>query len=486
MTYTRRDVLKLSAASALSASGSLRAVAATSDPDVIVLGAGLSGLNAALLLEELGASVRVLEGSNRIGGRVYTADDREVPGAPEMGASGMAAGYARIINMADRLDVPLADMRPRTEAPLDQQVMHLFGEMIRIEDWVNHPRNPFVNEAYRAMLPRSAAYAAYARNNPLAEEDLLAWRDPRFANSDVSLFQFLSEQGWSEAEIKLGAGTNMGYGGSEFDLSVMMMFQNLRWLAYQREVSKGAGGMAIKNGNQRLPEAMRNAFRGDLEMNAQAVAIETSDDGVRVHTRDGQTHRAKFLICSIPFSALRLVSIDPVLRGPQAAAVSHLGYTPSVQVHYVTTKKYWEADELPPSMWSDRLFGRFMALRNNPDQPEEVTSLIAYTNGRPAMVLDRYEPDEAIARVTYELEQARPSLKGALKPVKYWSWTRNPFAGGTYAYWQPNQITRFSNLLSTPHDRVHFAGEHTAVLERGMEGAMESGERAALEVLERL
>ena len=486
MTYTRRDVLKLSAASALSSTVSARAVAAASDPDVLILGAGLSGLNAALLLEELGASVRVLEGSNRIGGRVYTADDKEVPGAPEMGASGMAAGYARVISTAERLGVPLADMRPRTEAPLDQQVMHLFGETIRIEDWAAHPRNPFANEAYRSMLPRSAAYAAYAANNPLADQDLTAWREPRFANSDVSLFRFLTEQGWSAEEIKLAAGINMGYGASEFDLSVMMMFQNLRWLAYQRAVSKGAGGMAIKNGNQRLPEAMRAAFRGDLETNAQAVAIESNDDGVRVHTRDGQTHRAKLLICTIPFSALRLVSIDPVLRGPQAAAVAELGYTPSVQIHYVTSKKYWEADDLPPSMWSDRLFGRFMALRNNPDQPDEVTSLIAYTNGRAAMALDRYEPEEAIARVTHELEQARPSLKGALEVVKYWSWTRSPFAGGTYAYWKPNQITRFSNLLSTPHDRIHFAGEHTAVLERGMEGAMESGERAALEVLERL
>ena len=31
--------------------------------------------------------------------------------------------------------------------------------------------------------------------------------------------------------------------------------------------------------------------------------------------------------------------------------------------------------------------------------------------------------------------------------------------------------------------RIHFAGEHTALTNRGMEGAMESGERAALEGL---
>lgn len=487
MTYSRRDILRFGAASALSTALPGRAAfAQRSMTDVIVLGAGLSGLNAALLLEELGATVRILEGSDRIGGRVHTADDKEVPGGPELGASGMAAGYARVISTANRLNVPLADMRPRTEAPIDQQVLHLSGETIRMEDWATHRLNPFADERYRKMAPRSAAYAAYAAGNPLRDEELDAWQEPRFAEHDVSLYDFLAGQGWSEAQIKLSAGTNMGYGSSEFDLSAMMMFQNLRWLAYQSTISKGAGGMAIEGGNQRLPEAMRAAFRGDVIGSAQAVGIESDDDGVTVHTLDGSKHRARFLICSIPFSALRLVPIQPVLSGAQAEAVANLGYTPSVQIHYVTSKKYWEQDELPPSMWSDRLFGRFMALKNNPEQPDEVTSLIAYTNGRAALALDRYTKDEAIARVTSQLVEARPSLKGALRVVKYWSWTRNPLAGGTYAYWQPGQMTRFAKALSRPHQRIHFAGEHTAVLERGMEGAMESGERAALEVIERL
>ena len=53
--------------------------------DVIVIGAGMSGLNAALLLEEQGLNVRVLEGRNRIGGRVYSLGN--VPGNPEAGAN---------------------------------------------------------------------------------------------------------------------------------------------------------------------------------------------------------------------------------------------------------------------------------------------------------------------------------------------------------------------------------------------------------------
>lgn len=42
--------------------------------DVVVVGAGLSGLHAAMLLEELGLNVQVIEARQRVGGRVYTLD----------------------------------------------------------------------------------------------------------------------------------------------------------------------------------------------------------------------------------------------------------------------------------------------------------------------------------------------------------------------------------------------------------------------------
>ncbi len=40
--------------------------------------------------------------------------------------------------------------------------------------------------------------------------------------------------------------------------------------------------------------------------------------------------------------------------------------------------------------------------------------------------------------------------------------------------------------MAKPAGRIHFSGEHTARLDRGMEGALESGERAAFEIMERL
>jgi monoamine oxidase len=65
----RRTVLKAMGTAPILAAAP-QAVRAMNESDVIVIGAGLSGLNSALMLQGEGLDVRVLEGRNRIGGRM--------------------------------------------------------------------------------------------------------------------------------------------------------------------------------------------------------------------------------------------------------------------------------------------------------------------------------------------------------------------------------------------------------------------------------
>ncbi len=69
---------------------------------------------------------------------------------------------------------------------------------------------------------------------------------------------------------------------------------------------------------------------------------------------------------------------------------------------------------------------------------------------------------------------APANLQAASTPRMFW------------AMWRPGEIARYADALTAPHGRVAFAGEHTAYSNSGMEGAMESGERAALEVMRAL
>ena len=115
---------------------------------------------------------------------------------------------------------------------------------------------------------------------------------------------------------------------------------------------------------------------------------------------------------------------------------------------------------------------------------KDVTSLTVWLKGNNAAKLDRLSDADAKAAVVREIETLHPAAKGQLEVLAYHSWHQDAFSQGDWAVWKPGQITAFAHGIGAAHGRLHFCGEHTAVSNRGMEGAMESGERAALEVLQ--
>ena len=469
----RRTLMKSGAV--LAAASYIPGARAQEVADVIVIGAGLSGLNAALLLEEQGQKVIVLEGRNRAGGRLYTMDD--VPGKPEAGGSGIGGGYARLIDRANMLGVKLVPQRVRTEAAGETTCIHIKGATIKANDWEAHPLNPYV-DAGRKRLPWLQSFGALGPFNPL--EDVADWKSPAHFKDDISVADFLSAKGWTPEQLRMAFATNPSYGSSAYDVSALM------WWHIAKNVfamSGGGGAMAIEGGNQRLPDAMARAVKSGVRYGKGVVVIRADVDGVEAVTADGSRYRGKRLVCSLPASALRLVRIDPAPPLAQARGIATLPYNRVFQAHFVPTRKFWEDDGLPASMWTDTLAGRFMALRYGADG-KDVTSCLAFVNGFAADRLDRMDPAVAAQAILADLALARPATQGALKPIKTWSWQRDPFSGGAYACWAPGQIAAFANEIGKDMGRIHFAGEHTAATARGMEGAMESGERAALDILQ--
>jgi monoamine oxidase len=473
----RRTLLKAAGATAALAAApkSLRAQA---QPQVLVLGAGLAGLHAALTLQEAGMTVRVLEGRDRVGGRVLS--HRDVPGNPESGGTSFAPGYARVMSACASYGVGLVDVTPILPF-FFQRDLWLGTERVPASAWAKHPLNPFP-AATKDVVPWAYLDRTIGPQNPLATND--AWADPANAKLDVPLRDWLKTHGWSDEMIRFGYDMNPGWGNSARDVSTLLVLCALKFAQTQRQLSQGkAAGYVAKGGNQAIPEAMAKALREPVELRRTVTAIRSDKAGVEVRCADGKSHRAEHVVCSLPTAVLKNVRIEPALPAAQARAVRELGVQTISLMHVVPKRKFWEQDGFAPSMATDGLINMVVAERKGAS-PEEITSLTVWLRAANAAKLDAMSDADAKAAVVKEFERLRPAAKGQLEVAAYHSWINDPFARGDWAVWEPGQVTAFAREVGKTHGRIHFCGEHTALSNRGMEGAMESGERVALEILQ--
>ncbi|HEY0035964.1 MAG TPA: FAD-dependent oxidoreductase, partial [Longimicrobium sp.] len=189
-----------------------------------------------------------------------------------------------------------------------------------------------------------------------------------------------------------------------------------------------------------------------------------------------RTVRARRLVCAIPFPTLRSVRVSPPWSAGKQAAIHGLPSTSVTRVYLQVSRRFWD-EEAPASTPTDLPI--MLAAEASRGQPGGRAILEAFITGVRAREVERMAPADRVSFAVGHMERIYPGLRRHLERGASYAWDGDPWSRGDYAWFRPGQMRRFLPHLAAPEGRVHFAGDHTSTSPGWMNGALESGLRAA-------
>ncbi|MBP6868837.1 MAG: FAD-dependent oxidoreductase [Candidatus Pacebacteria bacterium] len=415
---------------------------------ILILGAGLSGLRTAVLLKREGFAVKVLEARDRIGGRVYTKKIGNVH--VELGGEWIGMKDFGMRAICKEYGLQLIP---------HQLNMHLMyeGKHYRPEEWT-------ANTGWEKELQELVR-----RFPELTPEEV-----QRLQNIDW--WHFLGQHHVSVRDMNI------------LDLIRSTDFgEDMRFVpAYDVLYDYAVGGdgeeacsHTIQGGNKRLPEAMLEELgEENLVLNAEVTEVRQKPDEVSVMCKDGTSYTGQAIVAAIPTLAVTNITWSPGIPQAQMDAFNEVTYARILKTAVSFEKAFWNDDEF--EIVTDLLPQQIY--HATPGQTDGA-ALIAYTVGDRAQVMSSL-PDSA---KEIEMQKVLQATLGDHVPtaseVTSYYWGADPYTGGAYPWFERDDRTKLQPLLRMSSGRVHFSGEHTAKRYGFMEGAIESGERVAEEVI---
>ncbi|MFS4467243.1 flavin monoamine oxidase family protein [Maribacter sp. 2210JD10-5] len=446
----KRRIFIRNSAMAGAALGLLPISCAKSAPDTeyLILGGGISGLFLANLLEKAGKDYMLLEGSNRLGGRMFTRTDIN----RDVGGRGIGDKYHNLLPLIKETGV----------------------EMIDITDFMNSPTAIYMNGELQHPWPEDKVKPYMHQFMALGKSDYLpsldAWyQSPKW---DEPYAQFLMKNGLSEEEVAV-ADISLNY-NDVYKTSAINAHHSRAFGKYNG--SKRA--LNFKGGTIAFINKIVKTLKKPVLTHKMVTQIDDGENAVKVTCKDGSSYSAKKVISTLPFTTLRDVKMNMGLNANQAKAIQNLVYTNITQIHLAHTENYWEEDGIPLDMWTDTSIERVMNVGSSPTEKQ----IACWVNGKGTAFFDAMSETEIAEYTIKKMNEIRPASVGKLEYLGTQNWGKYEYNKGAYVEFAPGQAEWFLDMIR-PAGNVHFAGEHTAHENRGMEAAAESANRVYKELI---
>ncbi len=444
---------------------------------VVIIGAGMAGLVAAYELLRAGHDPFILEAQQRAGGRVYTMRDPFAPGLyAEAGAMRIPKAHTLTMAYVEKFNLSLSPFNMSNP----NAYYYLRGNRYRVEDAEVDPDClEFDLAGHEAGKTVAQLWADALRPivQKLETDADAAWPEIVAGYDQYSVREFLEANHWSEGAIEMF--------GLLWNQEAMM---NSSFLELLREEAGNfyTDMVQIEGGMDRLPQAFVPALGDRIHFNAKMTAIDQSPESVTVHYRtpSGRAQAtADYAIITIPFSVMRHVEVLKPFSRAKQRAIRQLHYDASAKIFFQCRRRFWEDD--------DGIFGggtvTDLAVRNiyYPEHGRETgrgVLLASYTWSEDAQRWGSLSPDERITQALENVAQIHPQVLDSFEVGASKMWHDDEFAGGAFALFDPGQQLLLHDHIVAPEGRLHFAGEHASLTHAWIQGAIESGLRAASEI----
>ncbi len=424
-----------------------------SKSDVIIVGAGLSGLSTAYKLKKEGITFKILELTPRVGGRARTAKYQDgikvEAGLAEFWESNPA------VELIKELKLPYHESLTYSSAMIQGKI---------------YPFTQNSNEEFLKFIFTEKERNALYKWNSQISKYLHQIKEKKFdknlwALQNISLAEWIGKSGlpkkvqeWIRVSLEVEIGTTWD--------AISALDGIAEWHIF---IGKGEAPFELDNGNESLIGALADSVgRENIGLGMQVVRMKNLSDGVEVEAMDTSTfkhyiYKAKYAVSTIPLFRLAEVQIEPALTAERQQAIgtqtwgsyftAHVFFDPAANKYWTTKKN----ESVLPILSDGPLGVIYSATSEKKEGPVVVNLLITGPAAEKfnfrGMLMDQIRP---------ELNQAFEKLwPGSSKLIKKYEFFRyHPRAIASWPVGR-SRFDKLSESLRKPQGQIYFAGDFT-------------------------
>ncbi|ULJ74576.1 flavin monoamine oxidase family protein [Rhizobium gallicum] len=459
---------------------------------VLILGAGLAGMAAALELRQGGYKVHVLEYNNRAGGRNWTIRGgdtvTELSGAIQRcefdeglyinpGPWRIPYHHHGLLAYCKRLGVILEPFQQLNHNAFLHSTNAFGGKPQRVRHIMADFRG-HTSELLGKMTQKGALDGDVTKEDQeMLLQALRSWGalDENYAYKDsIHTNEFRGFETVQGGGLSAVPTPGKPLGLSEILSSgLWSSLVNFALYEFQTTMFQPSGGIDM------IGKAFVREVGDLVTYNAKVTKIDQNDSGVTVYYENtenpGTMQRAsgEWCVCTIPLTILSQIDLN--VGAQMLAAIGAVPYASSVKVGLQFKRRFWEED--------DQIFGG-VSYTNLPIRQISYPSTDFNTKGKGVLLgcytwngPNSYEftsmaPEERVRRVVEYGAQIHSQYKEEFENGVSWAWHRSPFTLGCAADWTEEARREHYDNLCKIDGRIVLAGEHTSCLPGWMEGAI--------------